>query len=240
MKEEMWKPVAAELGIPWRTAEGMHWIIGEQEMARRANVHPFSSTIQPSSSTAMSAPSSNGRPRKPYRPSNPTIDFSDYEVAALQSPGVSPASSGPVSTFPPSLASSDGSTIQNIQRRADFSQRDHFIDLAETGSREPLPMDIKLPTAVLSNPQNHVHDVSQTTMSKAAPNLLPSIAELEGGVSPFATDYGRRGSASSGGSGGGNSSGNSTSGRSINKLGNTQMRMLEGHLGDRMNGHHRP
>ena len=38
----MWGPLAAELGIPWRAAEAMHWQLGEADMARRAGVVPFS------------------------------------------------------------------------------------------------------------------------------------------------------------------------------------------------------
>lgn len=38
----MWGPLAAELGIPWRAAEAMHWQLGEVNMAHRAGVVPFS------------------------------------------------------------------------------------------------------------------------------------------------------------------------------------------------------
>src|SRR5947209_6629194 len=41
-KHQMWAPVAEEMSIPWRAAEAMHWQLGEQEMARRAGVTPFS------------------------------------------------------------------------------------------------------------------------------------------------------------------------------------------------------
>lgn len=34
--------VAKEMEIPWRSAEAMHWKLGEQDMARRAGVTPFS------------------------------------------------------------------------------------------------------------------------------------------------------------------------------------------------------
>ena len=37
----MWNDVATELDVPWRAAEAMHWSLGEQDMARRANVTPF-------------------------------------------------------------------------------------------------------------------------------------------------------------------------------------------------------
>lgn len=38
----MWAKVAEELAVPWRAAEAMHWQLGEQDMARRAGVTPFS------------------------------------------------------------------------------------------------------------------------------------------------------------------------------------------------------
>ncbi|KAI1060034.1 hypothetical protein LB507_011617 [Fusarium sp. FIESC RH6] len=41
-KPEMWAKVAEEMGIPWRAAEAMHWQLGEADMARRADVVPFS------------------------------------------------------------------------------------------------------------------------------------------------------------------------------------------------------
>lgn len=40
----MWSRIAEEMAIPWRAAEAMHWQMGEQEMARRAGVTPFSLT----------------------------------------------------------------------------------------------------------------------------------------------------------------------------------------------------
>lgn len=41
-KAEMWSKIAEELSVPWRAAEAMHWQLGEQDMARRAGVTPFS------------------------------------------------------------------------------------------------------------------------------------------------------------------------------------------------------
>ena len=38
----MWSRIAEEMAIPWRAAEAMHWQMGENEMARRAGVTPFS------------------------------------------------------------------------------------------------------------------------------------------------------------------------------------------------------
>ncbi|KAI0011717.1 hypothetical protein F4779DRAFT_615333 [Xylariaceae sp. FL0662B] len=40
-KPEMWQKVADEMSVPWRAAEAMHWYMGEHEMARRAGTTPF-------------------------------------------------------------------------------------------------------------------------------------------------------------------------------------------------------
>lgn len=65
-KAEMWSKVAEEMAIPWRAAEAMHWQLGEQEMARRAGVVPFSlssAAIDPPTRTRR-ASTSVSRPRK--------------------------------------------------------------------------------------------------------------------------------------------------------------------------------
>lgn len=55
----MWNQIAKEMGIPWRAAESMHWQLGEQEMARRAGVVPFSL-----SSVALDAPPKKRSPSR--------------------------------------------------------------------------------------------------------------------------------------------------------------------------------
>ena len=44
MKATMWADLANELGVPWRSAEAMHWRLGAEDMARRANAVPFAIT----------------------------------------------------------------------------------------------------------------------------------------------------------------------------------------------------
>ncbi|PLB45363.1 hypothetical protein P170DRAFT_365808 [Aspergillus steynii IBT 23096] len=66
-KAEMWSKVAEEMAIPWRAAEAMHWQLGEQEMARRAGVVPFSlssTAVDPPAPRARRASTSLSRPRK--------------------------------------------------------------------------------------------------------------------------------------------------------------------------------
>ena len=37
----MWEKIAKEMACPWRVAEAMHWQLGEEAMAQRANVTVF-------------------------------------------------------------------------------------------------------------------------------------------------------------------------------------------------------
>ena len=60
-KNQMWQRVATEMGVPWRSAESIHWQLGEQEMSARANAPVFqphpSATLSgsPPQNTAISA-----------------------------------------------------------------------------------------------------------------------------------------------------------------------------------------
>lgn len=65
MKSDMWAGVARDLGVPWRTAEAMHWILGEQEMARRAGVTPFAMAGAPVSDPSLSGGGLLGNPTSP-------------------------------------------------------------------------------------------------------------------------------------------------------------------------------
>jgi hypothetical protein len=55
-KGQMWQMAAAEMGVPWWSAEFMHWQLGEQEMSARANV--FVNQVHPTATgTAFDDPS---------------------------------------------------------------------------------------------------------------------------------------------------------------------------------------
>jgi hypothetical protein len=41
LREHVWSMIGGKSGIPWRAGEAMHWHLGEQEIARRAQVTPF-------------------------------------------------------------------------------------------------------------------------------------------------------------------------------------------------------
>jgi hypothetical protein len=59
-KDQMWQKVATEMGIPWRSAESMHWQLGEQEMSSRANAPVFH--LHPSATGLNSPPPGHATP----------------------------------------------------------------------------------------------------------------------------------------------------------------------------------
>ena len=52
-KEQMWDMIAAEMGMPWRAIEAMHWQMGEHEIAHRANAPVFQLSSSSSSTTSV-------------------------------------------------------------------------------------------------------------------------------------------------------------------------------------------
>ncbi|KAL6154503.1 hypothetical protein ACJQWK_02084 [Exserohilum turcicum] len=76
-KDQMWQKVATEMGIPWRSAESMHWQLGEQEMSARANAPVFQ--LHPSATgTGMSSPS-----QVPVIPASAPHGFTPANAAQL-------------------------------------------------------------------------------------------------------------------------------------------------------------
>lgn len=72
-KDQMWQKVATEMGIPWRSAESMHWQLGEQEMSARANAPVFQ--LHPSAtSTGLNSPPTASVPvSMPGQPPPPPV-----------------------------------------------------------------------------------------------------------------------------------------------------------------------
>lgn len=52
----MWEGIAKEMGVPWRTAEAMHWQLGELQMAERANVPLFQMAASTTNPLASAPP----------------------------------------------------------------------------------------------------------------------------------------------------------------------------------------
>ncbi|KAI0205503.1 hypothetical protein F4808DRAFT_236252 [Astrocystis sublimbata] len=154
-KPDMWAKVAEEMAIPWRAAEAMHWQLGEQDMARRAGVTPFSLSAQ-------TLETAHGAPRSARHA------HSSSQGGLPRDPGHG-RGYGRSGTLPPS--------------RPLASRRD------------------SLPTHHLPPPPEH-HEVAygypplqggghlapiQTHNPPPRPGMLPSVAELTTGVSPYST-----------------------------------------------------
>src|ERR1700749_2549675 len=52
----MWDMIAKEMGLPWRAVEAMHWQMGCEDMASRANVPVFQPHVHASTKTQSSIP----------------------------------------------------------------------------------------------------------------------------------------------------------------------------------------
>ncbi|KAL4912171.1 hypothetical protein BDW62DRAFT_215236 [Aspergillus aurantiobrunneus] len=115
-KAEMWSKVAEEMAIPWRAAEAMHWQLGEQEMARRAGVVPFSlssSAIDPPTTRTRRASTSLSRPRKgsASRSNYPPPQLPSVQELTAGVPAAGVPAFAPLPPFPPTIPPRDAYRI---------------------------------------------------------------------------------------------------------------------------------
>ncbi|KAF9701271.1 hypothetical protein EKO04_000327 [Ascochyta lentis] len=159
-KDQMWQKVATEMGIPWRSAESMHWQLGEQEMSARANAPVFQ--LHPSA-TSNSSPSPNAAVPAPvpaptshgFTPANaaqlmpnpPSVPAQQYQAAPPLPP------QGPVHSF---HQRTDSGSSQGRRRNDSFSRR-----RANTFSRSSVPPQ-------LSHPLPQIHPVSAEDLVSGA------------------------------------------------------------------------
>jgi hypothetical protein len=157
----MWSKVAEELVIPWRAVEAMHWRLGEQEMAHRAGVVPFSSSI-PSAEGTLSP----GHPASPTRGHSQSQSLSSTISAAgsTSSRYNRPTSSHSTSTNMNPRASGGVST------RSIAARRDNAPRLAPPHSPEDMRPFGTMPMG-----------------PGRGGTILPSVAEMTTGVSPYNT-----------------------------------------------------
>ncbi|KAI5283507.1 hypothetical protein KEM54_002081 [Ascosphaera aggregata] len=81
-KKSIWSEIAAEMDIPWRAAEAMHWQLGAKEMAERAGVPQFNFVAQPTDQETVAVPSCT-------KPSRQTIDIGISHLTGFPSPSSS-------------------------------------------------------------------------------------------------------------------------------------------------------
>lgn len=155
-KPEMWAKVAEEMAIPWRAAEAMHWQLGEQDMARRAGVTPFSLSAQTletahgSSRTSSRHTHSSSQAGVP-RESGYTRGHSRSAVLPPSRPLASRRESLPTHHLPP--------PPEHLEVAYGYPHHHSGGHLAPIQTQNPLPR----------------------------PGMLPSVAELTTGVSPYST-----------------------------------------------------
>ncbi|KFA50310.1 hypothetical protein S40293_03314 [Stachybotrys chartarum IBT 40293] len=159
-KAEMWAKVAEELAVPWRAAEAMHWQLGEADMARRAGVTPFSLAAVTIESGQRNSPSRTSHGQIPPHTAMP-------RDLASQSPH------NIYATTPTMVSVSSG--------RAVHSRRDA---LPPPSSAPPTLVTDLGDTYYSAGPGlAPIHSQPQPRSA----GLLPGVAELTTGVSPYTT-----------------------------------------------------
>ena len=161
----MWSKVAEEMAVPWRAAEAMHWQLGEADMARRAGVVPFSL-----SSVTVDTP-------PPGRRSSPTRGHahSQSHSSVISGSGSSSGSRYSRSTTSHSHSNSRGSASsagRTIVARRDSTPR---------SVPPPSPSDGLALAAIGGGMAMGMGRGGQ------GGQMLPSVAEMTTGVSPYNT-----------------------------------------------------
>ncbi|KAF5697156.1 hypothetical protein FMUND_15507 [Fusarium mundagurra] len=156
-KPEMWAKVAEEMAVPWRAAEAMHWQLGEADMARRAGVIPFSLA-------AVNVEGNNSHRSSPSR----SHIHSQPQVSMPRDLGV-PSPRIVYNRPPPMPASS----------RTMVPRRDSIPP------PPPLSM-VPDPAEAQYVPGPGLAPIQNQPPPRTA-GMLPGVAELTGGVSPYST-----------------------------------------------------
>ncbi|KAG9235008.1 hypothetical protein BJ875DRAFT_440735 [Amylocarpus encephaloides] len=162
-KPEMWSKVAEEMAVPWRAAEAMHWQLGETDMARRAGVVPFSL----SSVTLEAAPAGRG--------SSPTRGHSHPH----------PPSQSPSHSHSHSFSGPLGSSSR-FNRPAPSPSGQAASSRTIAARRESTPRSIPPPSPSEGIALAAIGQGIPMAMGRGGP-MLPSVAEMTTGVSPYSS-----------------------------------------------------
>ncbi|CAJ0545720.1 Ff.00g091930.m01.CDS01 [Fusarium sp. VM40] len=156
-KPEMWAKVAEEMAVPWRAAEAMHWQLGEADMARRAGVIPFS----------LAAVNVEGNSSHRGSPSRSHVHSQSQSSISRDLGAPSPRM---VYNRPPPMPASNRTMAP---RRESIPPP------------PPLPMGPDL-AEVQYVPGPGLAPIQNQPPPRSA-GMLPGVAELTGGVSPYST-----------------------------------------------------
>lgn len=149
----MWEMVAKEMGLPWRAIEAIHWQMGAEEMASRANVPVF----QPHATAA------GGRTKSPPGSKNPSL--------APAPPAASTSGEREPNLLPTTRRRSSSTTSR---RRANSSkQKDPSSQFS--GALEP---DLPPPPVIHDTSQGNRSDSALTPGSSAEYNGSPNMPPI--------------------------------------------------------------
>lgn len=165
----MWAKVAEELAVPWRAAEAMHWQLGEQDMARRAGVVPFSLAAVNAEANAASHRTSLSRSQLSHSQSHmqPRPRSIPREAREMSAPP-------PQRNLQPSLGRPGPQTAG--PRRETMPPPPPHPAMPEQREVTYIPMPTLAPIQAPGQP--------------AGGHFLPSIAELTTGVTPYGAQTG--------------------------------------------------
>lgn len=162
----MWQKVAEEMAIPWRAAEAMHWQLGEQDMARRAGVTPFSlSTVSVDNNSHGTVRNSSSRGHN-YSQSQPSLPR-DMMMSSRGAFGRPPHGMPP--THPLPVRNDVGPPPPHLPPPPPPPPLEHRPD--------------GMPYVHHGGPLAPI----QTHSQQRPPGLLPSLTELTTGVSAYNT-----------------------------------------------------
>ncbi|KAL2019460.1 hypothetical protein VTK56DRAFT_9665 [Thermocarpiscus australiensis] len=194
-KPEMWAKVAEEMQVPWRAAEAMHWQLGEADMARRAGVVPFSLNMtsnEPQGPQRMSP--TRGHAHSQSQGSLPR------DLSSMPSPRYSrgggaggglPPSIPPLIPPPPPTPTGSSSSARPLASRRDslpprppapfgpLDQQPDYVYGPGSG--------IGLAPIQTTNLSPRGQSSSSSSQGGGGGGMLPSLAELTTGVSPYST-----------------------------------------------------
>jgi hypothetical protein len=164
--------------VPWRAAEAMHWQLGEAEMARRAGVVPFSLASAGADAPPPLQPHGHHRASPSRGHSHSQSQGSlPRDMAGMPSPrygrgpGPGPAHTpAPASSIPPPLPA--GRSLAARREGVPPRHLGHHQDPHDGGHGYGHPGPGLAPIQ---------------TMGHGRGGLLPSVAELTTGVSPYST-----------------------------------------------------
>lgn len=135
-RAELWKPLAEELGVTWQSVDAMHWALGREEMARRAD------RLNPHSEQSLSSKGTAKKQTDFTDDSTGTLHFGGYRVHhfnATRPPRVqlpNPVAPQPIE------ATAGQATISNVDPDCSASSdrgKNGDMNLAAEGRRQVSP-----------------------------------------------------------------------------------------------------